>query len=194
MIKEIKYNGYTEVPSDYECPDGDLATAMNVNAEDGSLEAMLPPTLLAEMPSGYRIVFVHATSQMKHYIVYRDTYREFYWLDAAVIDNSQTKPVPSATILSSLNLLVSFESERFYDYHNINAVGNTLMIMDASGIRYYLWQNSSYTSLGNHIPELPISFGLQAEMVRSDKYTQDFTKTSYGLIPLAERQQRSIPS
>lgn len=174
MIKEIKYNGYTEVPSDYECPDGDLATAMNVNAEDGSLEAMLPPTLLAEMPSGYRIVFVHATSQMKHYIVYRDTYREFYWLDAAVIDNSETKPVPSATILSSLNLLVSFESERFYDYHNINAVGNTLMIMDASGIRYYLWQNSSYTSLGNHIPELPISFGLQAEMVRSDRYLCDF--------------------
>ncbi|MBQ9884422.1 MAG: hypothetical protein IJM43_08235 [Bacteroidaceae bacterium] len=185
MIKEIKYNGYTEVPSDYECPDGDLATAMNVNAEDGSLEAMLPPTLLAEMPSGYRIVFVHATSQMKHYIVYRDTYREFYWLDAAVIDNSQTKPVPSATILSSLNLLVSFESELFYDWHNINAVGNTLMIMDASGIRYYLWQNSSYTSLGNHIPELPISFGLQAEMVRSDKYTQDFRNTSLTAIPLS---------
>lgn len=172
MIKEIKYNGYTEVPSDYECPDGDLATALDVNPEDGSLTAMLPPTLLAEMPEGYRIVFIHKTNQYTHYIIYRDSHREFYWLDAALINSPlQPKPVPSATILSNLHFLVSFESELFYDFDDINAVGNTLMIIDASGIRYYLWQNTSYTSLGNHIPELPISFGLQAEMVRSDKYT-----------------------
>lgn len=170
MIKEIKYNGYTEVPSDYECPDGDLATAMNVNPEDGSIDAMLPPTLLAEMPDGYRIVFIHKTNQYTHYIIYRDSHKEFYWMDADVIESVHTKPVPAATILENLNLLVSFESELFYGWHNINAVGNTLMIMDASGIRYYLWQDASYTSLGNHIPELPISFGLQAEMVRSDEY------------------------
>lgn len=176
MIKEIKYNGYTEVPSDYECPDGDLATALDVDPEDGSLTAMLPPTLLAEMPAGYRIVFVHATSQIKHYIIYRDSHREFYWLDAkSSIWN--TKPVPAATILSNLHLIVSFESELFYDFYDINAVGNTLMIIDESGIRYYLWQNPSYTSLGNHIPELPISFGLQAEMVRSDKYTIEWDVT-----------------
>ena len=174
MIKEIKYNGYTEVPSDYECPDGDLATALDVNPEDGSLTAMLPPTLLAEMPEGYRIVFIHKTNQYTHYIIYRDSHREFYWLDGDVIDSAHTKPVPAATILSNLNLLVSFESEQFYDWHDINAVGNTLMIIDASGIRYYLWQVDAYTSLGNHIPELPISFGLQAEMVRSDKNTLVF--------------------
>lgn len=175
MIKEIKYNGYTEVPSDYECPDGDLATAMDVNPEDGSLTAMLPPTLLAVMPDGYRIVFIHKTQQpMVHYIIYRESHKEFYWLDGSVIESASVKPVPSATILSNLNLLVSFESEQFYDFYDINAVGNTLMIIDASGIRYYLWQSPSYTSLGNHIPELPISFGLQAEMVRSDKYSIDW--------------------
>lgn len=185
MIKEIKYNGYTEVPSDYECPDGDLATALDVNPEDGSLTAMLPPTLLAEMPNGYRIVFVHATSQMKHYIVYRDSHKEFYWIDAkSSIWN--TKPVPAATILSNLNLLVSFGSELFYDFYDINAVGNTLMIIDASGMRYYLWQSPSYTSLGNHIPELPISFGLQAEMTRSDKYIEQFAYYLNDGIPVSE--------
>ena len=30
MIKEIKYNGYSANPSDYECADGDLSVAMNL--------------------------------------------------------------------------------------------------------------------------------------------------------------------
>ena len=37
MIKEIKYNGYTANPSDYDCPDGDLATSIGTVLEDGAL-------------------------------------------------------------------------------------------------------------------------------------------------------------
>lgn len=39
MIKEIKYNGYSANPSDYECADGDLSVAMNLIPEDGVLKA-----------------------------------------------------------------------------------------------------------------------------------------------------------
>ena len=38
MIKDIKYNGVTTVPSDYASPDGDLAQATNIAIDaDGSL-------------------------------------------------------------------------------------------------------------------------------------------------------------
>lgn len=30
MIKDIKYNGYTAQPSDYECSDGQLTTSLNL--------------------------------------------------------------------------------------------------------------------------------------------------------------------
>ena len=34
MIKEIQYKGYATEPSDYECPDGQLATSLNLINED----------------------------------------------------------------------------------------------------------------------------------------------------------------
>ena len=30
MNKEVKYNGYSAVPFDYECPDGELAVVINL--------------------------------------------------------------------------------------------------------------------------------------------------------------------
>ena len=40
MNKEIKYSGFSAVPSDYECPDGDLSVAMNLIPEDGAFLIM----------------------------------------------------------------------------------------------------------------------------------------------------------
>ena len=50
MIKEIKYNGFTAIPSDYECPDGDLAGVMNLIPEDGSLKPVFPPNPVFTLP------------------------------------------------------------------------------------------------------------------------------------------------
>ena len=49
MIKELKYNGHTANPSDYENNDGDLAAAINVVPEDGTLKPVLPPSDVLEM-------------------------------------------------------------------------------------------------------------------------------------------------
>ena len=43
MIKDIKYNGYTAQPSDYECSDGQLATSLNLISEDSQLKPLLQP-------------------------------------------------------------------------------------------------------------------------------------------------------
>ena len=37
MNAELKYNGYTAQPSDYECQDGDLAAVLNLMPEKGAL-------------------------------------------------------------------------------------------------------------------------------------------------------------
>lgn len=174
MIKEIKYEGYTEVPSDYECPDGDLALAQGVINEDGTLEPVLPATNWAILPAGYKIVFIHATSQMDHYIIHRPSTGAFYWINKSVIDGASLHPVTISA--SSMTQLPTYTASSYY---SMNAVGNTLMIMDEDGIHYHLWTNSSgtlqYKYLGTHMPELPISFGLNATIVRSDEIERDFS-------------------
>ena len=50
MIKEIKYNGYSANPSDYECADGDLSVAMNLITEDGVLKGIQKSQCLFTLP------------------------------------------------------------------------------------------------------------------------------------------------
>ena len=52
MIKEIKYNGYSANPSDYECADGDLATSIGVIPENGALKPILPPSEVLQFKGG----------------------------------------------------------------------------------------------------------------------------------------------
>lgn len=72
MIKEIKYNGYTANPSDYACPDGDLATSIGVIPEDGSLKSILPPSEVFRLESGASVMYIHETANIKHYIIFKN--------------------------------------------------------------------------------------------------------------------------
>ena len=44
MNREIKYSGFSAVPSDYECSDGSLAVSINLLPEDGALKPILAPS------------------------------------------------------------------------------------------------------------------------------------------------------
>ena len=59
MIKDIKFNGYTAKPGDYECLDGDLSGMVNLVPEDSALKPVLPPAELFACPEGKRVVFSH---------------------------------------------------------------------------------------------------------------------------------------
>lgn len=173
MIKEIKYEGYTEVPSDYECPDGDLALAQGVLNEDGTTKPILSSVDWAVLPAGYEIVFIHATSQMKHYIIHRPSTGAFYWIDRSTIDDATSHPVTISA--ASLTQVATYTTT---SYDSICAVGNTLMVADSSGIHYNLWTTESgtqqYKYLGTHIPELSIEFSLDAGVYWTEEYRQDF--------------------
>lgn len=152
MIKDIKYNGYTATPSDYECPDGDLAGAYNLVPEDGALHPILPPATKFTIPDGYTLAFIHHPSpDVKNYILTDGG--DLYWV-------TEQNPTPGNEPFGTVPTPI----------YQINAIGNTLLALTPSGIYYFLWKNGNYLALGNKIPEPKLSFSLDNNFVYSDNY------------------------
>ena len=162
MIKEIKYNGLTTVPSDNLCPDGDAAFLLNLVSEDGALKPVLPPKTVMELQVNMRIVYIHKSSTYKHYIIHDTESKKLVW-------TSNGKEFADLYALDTKEL------------HQVVGVGNTLIALTDIGMLYFLWkgEQTGYLFLGNDIPELPISFGLQGEMQRTDEFTLEFDNLSW---------------
>lgn len=147
MIQEVKYNGYSASPSDYESLDGDLADVINLIPEDGALKPIVQPKAIFSYLE-HDIVFVHETSEYTHYIGKGGN--DLYWL----LDGDQ----------QSAKLIYDFGSSEILQ---VTAVGNTLVVLTSDGVKYALWSadKQAYTYLGE-VPECPLSFGLKGELVR----------------------------
>lgn len=164
MIQEIKYNGFTANPSDYESADGELATAIGLVPEDGALKPVLPPKKVLYLDENEKVKFVHKVSAFTHYIIYNSS-------------NGAIKSLDKDTNVSSSIGTLSNVS-------HFNAVGNTLLAFSNDGINYFLWKNGAYTLLGNHIPDIEISFGLVGHprlFSLSDESKSTFTITFNGI-------------
>lgn len=149
MIKDIKYSGYTTVPSNYECPDGQLTTSLNLVSEDHQLKTLPRPKVIKRLSpdetDGIPIIsFIHKTSSFTHYILYNRQTSRFLWMD-------QHDDAPALI----KDVTVGPDS-----FSHINAVGNTLLIFSDTDIRYLLWKEGDYVNLGNHLPNIELSFGL----------------------------------
>lgn len=155
MIKEIKYNGYSANPSDYECADGDLATSIGVIPENGALKPILPPSEVLQFKGGDSVMYIHKSANFKHYIIFNNN--SISWWNGS----DAHQPV----FLRSFN-----------EVYQVTAIGNTLLILSTDGMHYFLWKgnNDGYLYLGTKIPECPLSFGLQGEMVRTDEFSISF--------------------
>ncbi len=156
MQKEIQYSGLSAIPDDYQAPDGHLDIAFNLIPEDGHLTPILQPHVVAT--PGTEIVFIHRTAAFTHYIARSGQSLHCY---VELSDNA-----------------TSTNFKRFSDDVNIlsfNAIGNTIIVTCSDGMHYFLWQsqNNSYADLGSHIPELPLSFGLQGESKQGQEFLVD---------------------
>lgn len=140
MNQEIKYSGFSAVPSDYECSDGSLAVSINLLPEDGTLKPILAPSDVMQLQDGEVVKFIHKTSSFTHYIIYNTGKNELSWRNK---DGNTTTRICS-----------------FYGLTHCNAVGNTLLAFSNEQILYLLWESDKYTSLGNHLPNIQVSFGL----------------------------------
>lgn len=165
MIQEIKYNGITATPSDYECPDGDLAFASRLLNENGRLQAVLPPSQVLSLADGYKVVCIHRTAAFKHYIIADSTDTSLLWLDDS---DTQAPPTPIVTLTGKGAAI-----------QGVTPIGNTLVVISADGIHYILWHTDagtdtdSYKYLGSHFPEIELSFGLQGYAATSTVFNFD---------------------
>jgi hypothetical protein len=143
MISEIKYNGFSASPSDYESLDGDLAAVVGLVPENGALKPIPAPKPIFTLADGQRVVVLHKTSAFTHYII-QDNANSLYWSSES----------------GALKTLCDLTGKQVYQ---ITTIGNTVIALCDDGMHYMLWKNGDYTYLGNKIPECPISFGLQGE-------------------------------
>ena len=141
MQKEIIYKGFSASPSDYECPDGELAAAIGLVPEDSGLQAPLPPKKSDVDYGDSEVLCIHEGKGYTHYIL-KDG-NKVKWGNV---------------------LLKDFGS---YTIYSAEPMGNTVVVLTSNGMYYFLWKEDSYSykDLGNHLPELPIQFGLIAERV-----------------------------
>lgn len=162
MNAELKYNGYTAQPSDYECQDGDLAAVLNLMPEKGALHPVTEPKNILHYSGNGKVHFVHQTNNYKHFIAERMTNVQYIeWADSE-----------SVNTWHSLYVSSRYDSSSILEIIQITAVGNTLVILTTTGMLYFLWQQdeNDYLPLGGSIPETVLSFGLQGKMVESNDY------------------------
>nr|WP_314498005.1 hypothetical protein [uncultured Prevotella sp.] len=162
MEKDIRFTGYTAVPSDYECSDGELTQAYNLINEDGAYKSLLAPKVVFNLGENHSVIYVHKATTYTHYIIIDTVNKKLLW----TIDGS------------NFTDLYSVDDKELYQ---VVGVGNTLIALTNEGMFYFLWKGdtSGYLFLGNEIPELPISFGLQGEMQRTDEFTLEFDNLSW---------------
>lgn len=162
MNKEIKYNGLSTVPPDNTCQDGDSAMLLNLVPEDGALKPVSAPKVVFNLGENHSVVYVHKATTYTHYIIINTNNKKLLW----TIDGS------------NFTDLYSIGDRELYQ---VVGVGNTLIALTNEGMFYFLWKGdtSGYLFLGNEIPELPISFGLQGEMQRTDEFTLEFDNLSW---------------
>lgn len=141
MNKEIKYNGLSAVPSDYECADGDLDNSLNLLTEKGAMSPVLSPKVLMTFDNGAMVIFIHKTISFTHYVI-SQTDGTLMWTES---------------VNGELHVLRNNMHEQI---SHVNAIGNTLMIFTDTAIIYYLWKNNAYQELGDSLPDLQLSFGL----------------------------------
>lgn len=166
MIKETILGSFSAIPQDYEAPDGDLSTALGIVPENGVLNPILDPAVIMTFSKpSIKVVQVHETSTFHYYIVHDTDTGDIYYTEK----DSAGTPI--------LNLIHSFGMTKILAF---SVIGKTLLILTEQGMYYFIWKSQSegYKCLGNHLPECPISFGLQAEVIRTDEFSISFNAIS----------------
>lgn len=144
MEQEVVYSGYTAEPSDYECADGQLATSINLINEEHQLKPLFQPKELFDLPQYHTVVFVHKVQvsggmQTNYIVTDTHTPKVCYTTDGDTFTD------------------IGLDNETIV---NVSVIGNTLLFFTADAVWYVLWKDNSYSVLGNHLPELNMSFGL----------------------------------
>lgn len=147
-FNEIFFEGLANVPSDYDCKDGQLAASVNCIAEDAGLRPLPEPTVLFTLEEGEKLLIIHKVALQTNYILLKDG--KLSWIvKGKETERKEIKGVPSFTSVG-----------------DVVPIGNTIAVSTNAGLVYFLWKDYNYKYLGSR-PELPtIKFGLWGPSTR----------------------------
>lgn len=169
MNKDVKYNGYSAVPSDYECQDGELAMSLNLLNEDGTIKPLCSPAKILSAATGQQPLLKHHVPGQDNWIILSGDRKQnfsLYWF-RELPTTEDTSAASQITFKETLTNLI-----------DIAIVGNTICIATNQGIHYILWKDGNYKHLGSRPPFIPVKLG--AYKVGN---LNDSTSTSYDTVP-----------
>lgn len=163
MNHDIRYKGLSFTPDDLATPHGSLSLAANAEIRDGAVSpailtgTQIPPLLFNGNVATLK--FIHHTSDGTRFIAIRPAPRNgtpsIHWFD-----NNGTHKGYFSLSVSNINDC------------QIEAIGNTLVIVAVEGVFYALWKDATYTLLGQKPPFPVIQFSLNRD-TDDDKNTDD---------------------
>lgn len=137
MINDISFQSLTAVPSDRNCPDGDLDISLNVINEDGELKPIAAPrpagTPFALTSSQARIVTIHKFNDgdhvRSHYIICNRDSSQWCWAES---DSGEVHDIGISTST------IPYDSA-------VTAIGRMLCFVSQSITIYALWKGGQYS-------------------------------------------------
>lgn len=178
MIKEIIYSGLSANGSPYSSPDGSLSLAFNCVNEDGALNPVFEPKVLMSLQQDQSCLYVHTVDSIRHFII------------LGITQGTEHDAELSFVVEGDGGLRYFKGTPRFKEVHSISSIGNVLTVISELGILYFIWDGTSYSYIGNHLPELDLSFSLKLIA----KVTSDVCKAEPegGILQGDERNWESV--
>lgn len=169
MIKDIKYNGYTAQPSDYQCNDGDLAMSMNLIPDNGGISPIALPVQICSIGLGSK-VFIHKVGSDENYISYSSSSFALKWFGKKSGNAFDTFETPV-----SISLPADIGTIK-----QLAAVGYIIIVSTSANIYYvrYVAKKNTYVFLGSKVPDLILRLALKLNFVMSDSLTTGFNVVS----------------
>lgn len=152
MAFELRYEGLSNVPSDYACQEGDSAALIDLSIENGELRPFVHPKKIMNIQG--RLVCVHRGSGYENYLSLDNG--TLYWQTKEETAMGERHPITEG--VSSLS--------------KIEVLGNTLILLSDHPLLYVLFKEGQYKVLGEQPPLLDIQFQtryFQFSWKRSDK-------------------------
>lgn len=140
---------------------GELAECVGLYVKNGELRNIPQVCILKDgtgnnnfvLASGHELTALHVTDDKRIYIS-RKAAGAGYELYSNVWEEGSAQGQPVK--------ITDFTTDSTAQFLTL---GRIMMVVDSSGLHYFIWKGGSYKSLGDKLPTLQMNFGLQGEIM-----------------------------
>lgn len=148
-IVKIPFSGITRNTDDGICPDGECMELINARIENGSIEPVSKPIVIASLSGSYKEIYYHPLTGK--------------YIAIVASDGSLAEMDKTFQVLGYLSPDVKGTTK-------VEFIGNVMCAITGNGIKYFIHRNDVYVYLGilPSLPEITITKKMGSEIVASD--------------------------